>query len=60
LGVSILVSYVDDNAIAGDEAAIKDTLQGLVDNGLTYTKESLTDYLSCEVLFDKHETNPTW
>ena len=56
LGMAILVSYVDDNAIAGDEAAIKDTLQGLMDNGLTYTRESLTDYLSCEVIFDKQET----
>ena len=48
----MLVSYVDDNAIAGDEAAIEDTLKGLNDNGLTFTKESLTDYLSCEVVFN--------
>ena len=25
----MLVSYVDDNAIAGDEAAIEDTLKGV-------------------------------
>ena len=48
----MLVSYVDDNAIAGDEAAIED----LNDNGLTFTKESLTDYLSCEVVFNDDET----
>ena len=29
LGVTMLVSYVDDNAIAGDEAAIEDTLKGV-------------------------------
>ena len=52
----MLVSYVDDNAIAGDEAAIEDTLKGLNDNGLTFTKESLTDYLSCEVVFNDDET----
>ena len=56
LGVTMLVSYVDDNAIAGDEAAIEDTLKGLNDNGLTFTKESLTDYLSCEVMFNDDET----
>ena len=57
LGVTMmLVSYVDDNAIAGDEAAIEDTLKGLNDNGLTFTKESLTDYLSCKVVFNDDET----
>ena len=52
----MLVSYVDDNAIAGDEAAIQDTLKGLNDNGLTFTKESLTGYLSYEVVFNDDET----
>jgi len=56
LGVTMLVSYVDDNAIAGDEAAIEDTLKGLNEHGLTYTRESLTDYLSCEVIFNDDET----
>jgi len=56
LGVPMLVSYVDDNAIAGDEAAIEDTLKGLNEHGLTYTRESLTDYLSCEVIFNDDET----
>ena len=56
LGVAMLVSYVDDNALAGDEAAIEDTLKGLNDNGLTYTRELLTDYLSCEVIFNDDET----
>jgi len=56
LGVTMLVSYVDDNAIAGDEAAIEDTLKGLNEHGLTYTRESLTDYLSCEVIFNDEET----
>ena len=56
LGIVIVVSYVDDNACCGHKAAIEDMLKGLTEHGLTYTKESLTDYLSCEVVFNDDRT----
>lgn len=40
LGPLMLVSHVDDNACAGDEAAIDDMLKGLNEHGLTYARES--------------------
>jgi hypothetical protein len=57
LGLVYMVMYIDDCYCNGNEAAINDSIKGIVKNGLNVTvKDDLEDYLSCEITFNKTRT----
>jgi hypothetical protein len=57
LGMVYLAMYIDDCYCNGNKAAINDSIQGIVKNGLNVTiKDDLEDYLSCEICFNKMRT----
>ena len=57
LGICIILCYVDDNLTIGHRKAIDQVLQGIREHGLNMTvEEQLTDYLSCEIAFNKTKT----
>ena len=57
LGIAILLIYVDDNLMVGDEAALQQAVKDIKKEGYTITvSEDLRDYLSCEIAFNKEET----
>jgi hypothetical protein len=57
LGLVYMAMYIDNCYCNGNEAAIKDSIKGIVKNGLNVTvKDDLEDYLSCEIRFNKART----
>jgi Reverse transcriptase (RNA-dependent DNA polymerase) len=57
LGLVIIAVYVDDCYAIGNKAALQDTIKKLQEAGLKVKVEKyLTDYLSCEVIFNKNRT----
>ena len=51
-GTVFLCLYVDDNLLIGDQAAIDDAIKQMKQKGLILkVKDSLKDYLSCEINF---------
>jgi hypothetical protein len=52
-----MAMYIDDCYCNRNEAAINDSIKGIVKNGLNVTVEDdLEDYLSCEIRFNKTRT----
>jgi hypothetical protein len=59
-GVCIILCYVDDNLVIGEKRAIEKLIKQLQGSELSITvEENLTDYLSCEILFNK-EQDEAW
>ena len=57
LGLVMVVLHVDDGAAIGDMPAIKSMLEELHTHGLkTTVEETMKDYLSCEIAYNKDET----
>jgi hypothetical protein len=57
LGICYIAIYVDDCYCVGHEAAINDTIKKIVASGFEVkVEESLADYLSCNILFNKDKT----
>jgi hypothetical protein len=57
LGIVIIAVYVDDCYAIGDEPALVDMIMSNQNNGLKVKVEKdLSDYLSCEVMFNKGRT----
>ena len=56
-GPCFVLCYVDDNLVAGSEAAIKKLMRQIEESELTVTTtEDLRDYLSCDIQLDLEET----
>jgi hypothetical protein len=54
VGVVYLAMYIGDCYYNGNGAAIDDSINGIVKNGLNVTiKNDVEDYLSCEIRFNK-------
>jgi hypothetical protein len=56
LGIVYMALYVDDIYASGDEPALDDSIVGLKKYFKIKVKDDLTDYLSCEIRFDKNKT----
>ena len=53
-GICVVLTYVDDNLCVGNPLALRKVCKQGVEEGLEITVEKeLTDYLSCEIKFDK-------
>ena len=55
-GVVYIAMYVDDCLCVGDEEALKDAVEGIGKYFKLKIEESMSDYLSCEILFNKDRT----
>ena len=55
-GVVYLAMYVDDCLCVGDEEALKDAVKRIGKHFKLKIEETLSDYLSCEILFNKERT----
>ena len=56
-GICVVLTYVDDNLWVGNPLALRKVCKQVVEEGLEITIEKeLTDYLSCEIKFDKDRT----
>jgi hypothetical protein len=57
LGTMVLAAYVDDNYVIGNDEIIQDTIEKIKKSGFGVTVEdTLTDYLSCKILFNNEKT----
>jgi hypothetical protein len=57
LGIVIILCYVDDNLCIGNKRALHQMLKEIREEGLNIAVENeLTDYLSCEIKFNKEKT----
>ena len=55
--VVIVAIYVDDCLFCGHEALIKETIQGIKENGFQVkVEDDLSDCLSCKIIFNKPRT----
>lgn len=56
-GIVYIALYVDDCYCVGHEEAIQDTITKIIANGFDVkVEDDLTDYLSCNILFNKNKT----
>jgi hypothetical protein len=61
LGIVIIAVYVDDCYAIGEKPALVDMIKSIQNNGLKVKVENnLSDYLSCEVMFNKERTKDTF
>ena len=53
MGIVYLAMYVDDCLCVGDDKAIKNAVAKIGKHFKLKIEETLSDYLSCEILFNK-------
>jgi hypothetical protein len=56
MGVVYLAKYVDDCLCVGDNKAIRNAIAKIGNHFKLKIEETLSDYLSCEILFNKDRT----
>ena len=56
LGFVLIVLYVDDCLMVGDDTAINNTIKKMTENGLSVkVEDELNDYLSCKLVFSNNK-----